>query len=112
MLNFLNFAFFVSLNKVFSNFVSGERKRVCVCFVRAKDRMRCYLKSRFEILFCKIIGSSLFIQFAEERQSKDFFYFLRCSEAREGTWDSIIAVIGDGAKSELAGVRKFSLLPL
>ena len=30
----------------------------------------------------------------------------------EGTWDSIIAVIGDGAKSELAGVRKFSLLPL
>ena len=30
----------------------------------------------------------------------------------EGTWDSIIAVIGDGAKSELAGVRRISLLPL
>ena len=30
----------------------------------------------------------------------------------EGTWDSIIAVIGDGAKSELAGVRKIFLLPL
>ena len=42
----------------------------------------------------------------------NLFYFLRCSEAREETWDSIIAVIGDGAKSELAGVRKFSLLPL
>ena len=41
-----------------------------------------------------------------------FFYVLRCSEAREGTWDSIIAVIGDGTKSELAGVRKVSLLPL
>ena len=41
-----------------------------------------------------------------------FFYFLRCREAREGTGDSIIAVIGDGAKSELAGVRKGSLLPL
>ena len=66
----------------------------------------------FEILFCEIIGSSLFIQSGEERQSKDFFYFLRSSEAREGTWDSIIAVIGDGAKSELAGVRKFSILPL
>ena len=52
------------------------------------------------------------IQSGEERQSKDFFYLLRSSEAREGTWDSIIAVIGDGAKTELAGVRKFSLLPL
>ena len=41
-----------------------------------------------------------------------FFYLIRCSEAREETWDSIIAVIGDGAKSELAGVRKVSLLPL
>ena len=30
----------------------------------------------------------------------------------EGTWNSIIAVIGDGAKSELAGVRKIFLLPL
>ena len=65
-----------------------------------------------EILFCKIIGSCLFIQSGEERQSRDFFYLLRCSEDREGTWDSIIAVIGDGAKSELAGVRKFSLLTL
>ena len=65
-----------------------------------------------EILFCKIIGSCLFIQSSEERQSKDFFYFLRCREAREGIWDSIIAVIGDDAKSELAGVRKGSLLPL
>ena len=66
----------------------------------------------FEILFCKIIGSSIFIQSGEDRQSKDFFYFLRCREAREGTWDSIIAVIGDDAKSELAGVRKDSLLAL
>ena len=41
-----------------------------------------------------------------------FFSLLRCSEACEGTWDSIIAVIGDGAKGELAGVRKGSLLPL
>ena len=41
-----------------------------------------------------------------------FFYLIRCSEACEGTWDSIIAVIGDGANSELAGVRKFSILPL
>lgn len=30
----------------------------------------------------------------------------------EGTWDSIIAVIGDGTKSELAGIRRSSLLPL
>ena len=30
----------------------------------------------------------------------------------EGTWDSIIAVIGDGAKSELAGVGRISILPL
>ncbi len=30
----------------------------------------------------------------------------------ERAWDSIIAVIGDGAKSELAGVRRNSLLPL
>ena len=75
MLNFLNCLFFVSLNKVFRNFVSEGRKQVCVCFVRAKKRMRCFLKE--------------------------------CSEAREGTWDSIIAVIGDGAKSELAGVRRF-----
>ena len=29
-----------------------------------------------------------------------------------GIWDSIIAVIGDDAKSELAGVRRISLLPL
>ena len=37
-----------------------------------------------EILFCRIIGSSLFIQSSEERQIKDFFYLLRCSEARTG----------------------------
>ena len=30
----------------------------------------------------------------------------------EGTWDSIIAVIGNGAKSELAGVGRISILPL
>ena len=67
----------------------------------------------FEILFCKIIGSSLFIQSGVERQSRGLFLpYKKCKEAREGTWDSIIAVIGDGAKSELAGVRKFSLLPL
>ena len=30
----------------------------------------------------------------------------------EGTCDSIISVIGDGAKSELAGVGRISILPL
>ena len=80
MPNISDFSFFCFFENVFRNFVSEGRKQVCVCFVRAKKRMRCFLKE--------------------------------CSEAREGTWDSIIAVIGDGAKGELAGVRKFSLLPL
>ena len=34
MPNISDFAFFVSLNKVFRNFVSGGRKGVCQCFVR------------------------------------------------------------------------------
>ena len=41
-----------------------------------------------------------------------FFYLIRRHRGSRGAWDSIIAVIGDGAKSELAGVRKVSLLPL
>ena len=36
----------------------------------------------------------------------------RMHRGSRGAWDSIIAVIGDDAKSELAGVRRFSLLPL
>ena len=67
----LIFCFF---ENVFRNFVSGERKRVCVCFVRAKDRMRCYLKLRaVKFGFEKIIGSSLFIQSGVERQSRGLF---------------------------------------
>ena len=66
-----------------------------------------------EILFCKIIGSYLFIKSGEGRQSSTLFLsYKNAQRLAEGTWDSIIAVIGDGAKSELAGVRKFSLLPL
>ena len=67
----------------------------------------------FEILFCKIIGSSLFIQSGVERQSRTLFLpYKNAQRLAPGTWDSIIAVIGDGTKSELAGVRKVSLLPL
>ena len=66
-----------------------------------------------EILFCKIIGSCLFIQSGEERQSSTLFLpYKNAKRLAEGTWNSIIAVIGDGAKSELAGVRKIFLLPL
>ena len=65
------------MNNVFSNFVSGERKRV--------------------------VGASYGLE------KNDVLLERRLAE---GTWDSIIAVIGDGAKSELAGVRRFSLLPL
>ena len=74
MPNISDCAFFVSLDKVFRNFVSEGRKRVSECFVRAKDRMRCYLKLR-AVKFCfeKIIGSSLFIQSGEERQNRALF---------------------------------------
>ena len=68
---------FASLDKVFSNFVSGKRKRIYECFVRGEKE------------WCAT----------------------EWSEARGGTWDSIIAVIGDGAKSELAGVRENFLTP-
>ena len=113
MLNFLNGLFFVSLNKVFRNFASGGRERVCVCFVRAKDRIRCYLKLRaVKFCFAKSYEVVYSPSLVKRDRTEHFCYLLRCSEAREGTWDSIIAVIGDGTKSELAGVRKVSLLPL
>ena len=74
MPNISAFAFFVSLNKVFRNFASEGRKRVSECFVRAKDRMRSYLKLRaVKFGFEKIIGSSLFIQSGEERQNRALF---------------------------------------
>ena len=65
-----------------------------------------------EILFCKIIRNCLFIQSDEDRQSRILFLPSKMQGGSRGAWDSIIAVIGDGAKSELAGVRKVSLLPL
>ena len=86
MPNISDCAFFVSLNKVFRNFVSEERKRVSECFVRAKDRMRCYLKLRaVKFGFEKIIGSSLFIQSGEERQSSKLFLLYKNAQrlARE-----------------------------
>ena len=74
MPNISDFAFFVSLNNVFRNFVSEGRKRGSGCFVRANDRMRCYLKLRaVKFGFEKIIGSSLFIQSGVERQSRGLF---------------------------------------
>ena len=64
-------------------------------------------------MFCKIIGSYLFTKSGEERQSRTLFLpYKNAQRLARGTWDSIIAVIGDGTKSELAGVRKVSLLPL
>ena len=60
-----------------------------------------------EILFCKIIGSYLFTKSGEERQSRTLFLPSKMQGGSRGAWDSIIAVIGDGAKSELAGVRRF-----
>ena len=63
---------------MFSNFASGGRKRIYVCFVRGEKN---------DVL-------------------------LHVVRLAEGTWDSIIAVIGDGAKSELAGVGRISILPL
>ena len=75
--------------------------------------MRCYLKSRaLKSCFAKSYEVVYSPSLVKGDRAGHFFNLLRCSEAREGTWDSIIAVIGDGAKSELAGVRKFSLLPL
>lgn len=61
-----------------------------------------------EILFYKIIGNCLFIQSGEDRQSRTLFLPSKNAQRLAwGTWDSIIAVIGDGAKSELAGVGRF-----
>ena len=117
----MNCLFFVSLDKVFRNFVSEGRKQVYECFVRAKDRMKCCLSALFcffkitclKFLFCKIIGSYLFTKSGEGRQSSTLFLpYKNAQRLAWGTWDSIIAVIGDGAKSELAGVRKIFLLPL
>ena len=51
---------FVSLDKVFSNFFSEVRERGCECFVQAKDRIRCYLKSR-ALKFCLQNNRKLFI---------------------------------------------------
>ena len=66
-----------------------------------------------EILFCKIIGSYLFTKSGEGRQIRTLFLpYKNAQRLARGTGDSIIVVIGDGAKSELAGVRKVSLLPL
>ena len=67
----------------------------------------------FEILFCKIIRSSLFTKSGEGRQSRILFLpYKNAQRLAWGTRDSIIAVIGNGAKSELAGVGRISILPL
>ena len=65
-----------------------------------------------EILFCKIIGSCLFIQSGEERQSSTLFYLIRMQWGSRGDMGFYNSSNRGCAKSELAGVRRFSLLPL
>ena len=71
---------FVSLNKVFRNFVLEGRKRVCVCFVRARNRIRCYLKLRaVKFCFAKSYEVVYSPSLVKRERAGHFFYLLRCS---------------------------------
>ena len=85
MPNISNFTFFVSLDKVFSNFASGERNQVCECFVRARNRIRCYLKLRaVKFCFAKSYEVVYSPSLVKRERAGHFFYLIRMNRGSRG----------------------------